>query len=314
MRSEEISLVRLKNMLIGQVEMVRFFDRIATSNAWHHAYGLVGQPQMGKKTLARQLAAGLLKKPEVSLEAHPDFHFLGREIDEKKEKMRSDITIEQIRTLKQRVQKKSWLGGYQVILIDEAECLTIEASNALLKMLEEPPEKSIFFLLSSDEAALLPTIRSRMQTLFFSLVSTTEIAEGLKKMGCAEKKAILLAEQAWGRPGRAIDFFLHPEEQNKDEMLRADWHTLSESSLNQSFPLIETLLEKNTAEVEEYVAQLLVTGIREARRSLLQAVGETKWALYFKNQIEYLIWAEKMLRTTAVQPRLLLENVVAHCR
>jgi DNA polymerase-3 subunit delta' len=194
-------------MIIGHQSIINFFEEVFKSGHLHHAYTFVGPNQIGKKVVAYHVGATLLATIPEKINQHPDFFYLERMVDEKSGKLKKDITVEQARNFKTRFQAKSWSGGYQVIIFDEAEFLNEEAGNALLKIIEEPPAKTIIFLLTSNEQALLPTIRSRTQVVHFLSVPEQEIQEALERMSCSKERAQELARISWGRPGRALDFF-----------------------------------------------------------------------------------------------------------
>ncbi|MDR2164766.1 MAG: DNA polymerase III subunit delta' [Zoogloeaceae bacterium] len=152
-----------------------------------HALLLAGQRGVGKTDLARAFAAGLLcEAPQAHDEAcgvcvacrwfaqgqHPDFRLLAPEAlcpasgeAEKSTRAGQDITIAQVRELDDFLAVGAHRRGLRVILLHPAETLNRAAANALLKILEEPPESVLFLLVSSEPMLLLPTLRSRCQTL-----------------------------------------------------------------------------------------------------------------------------------------------------
>ena len=71
---------------------------------------------------------------------------------------------------------KPYEGSYRITIIDDAELMTMEASNALLKTLEEPAEQNVFLLITSNEETLIPTIKSRCQAIYFSILDSKSIA------------------------------------------------------------------------------------------------------------------------------------------
>ena len=98
---------------------------------------------MGKRKIAQFVASQLLGVSEDKLTTHPDYYYLARLSDEKLASLK-DISIGQAREMRGRLQNRSWLGGYQITIIDEAELLNEESGNALLKILEEPGERNVF--------------------------------------------------------------------------------------------------------------------------------------------------------------------------
>jgi len=190
--------------LIGQEKIMAFFDGLIERKELARAYCFVGADQVGKRTAARQIAARLFRTAEEKLDLHPDFCFITRLEDEKSGKLKKDISISQARQLKERIGHKSWFGEYQVAILDEAELLNEESGNALLKILEESKGNTVIFLLTTDDNALLPTVRSRCQIFYFPLAEIGKIEKELLNMGFAGDVAAESARFSWGRPGRAI--------------------------------------------------------------------------------------------------------------
>lgn len=152
---------------------------------------LVGNRGNGKATLAHQLTADLLGVPLEKLAQHPYAKVI--EPDDGK------ISIQQVRALTEFVRLA--VPGAQkvarVLCICDAETMTREAQNAFLKLLEEPPERTLIVMTSSSPRQLLPTIRSRLQTLRFQLPDETQIVEHFVRLGHATdsvKKALLVAD------------------------------------------------------------------------------------------------------------------------
>lgn len=126
-----------------------------------HAAVIIGSEGMGKMAVARSLAqATLLLSDEDELERYPYFRIISPD--------GQSISIESIRDLLSYTKLKianQQEGIKRVVIIDEAQSMTTEAQNALLKLLEEPPEGTLFLLNTSNLHGLLPTIRSRTQQL-----------------------------------------------------------------------------------------------------------------------------------------------------
>ncbi|MEM6667075.1 MAG: hypothetical protein AAF638_11800, partial [Pseudomonadota bacterium] len=111
--------------------------------------------------------------------AHPNVVTLRRPTDEKTGKVKTQITVGEVRRLKHLFEETAGEGGWRIAVIDPVDDLNLAAANALLKMLEEPPARCIFFLVSSRPGRLLPTIRSRCRMLNFEPLARETIARVL---------------------------------------------------------------------------------------------------------------------------------------
>ncbi|XUU59997.1 AAA family ATPase [Erythrobacter sp. HA6-11] len=155
----------------------------------HHGWILAGKQGLGKRAFADAAARELLGV-SPSQEHHPDILVLtyGPK-DDKEDKKRADgkefecarsIRIAQIREMQQRLTTRPTLGDQRVVIIDPADDMERNASNALLKSLEEPPEGTFFLLVTHRPAQLLPTIRSRCRVLRFNPLAQDELVKELK--------------------------------------------------------------------------------------------------------------------------------------
>lgn len=120
------------------------------------------------------------------------------------EKKQGKIGKDEAHDIVQALSLKSFEGGFKVMIIWQAEKMNREASNKLLKLIEEPPEKTIFILIAEEEGQLLQTIRSRCQVLHFPPLSQLVIAEALKDKTDATT-AMIVARQANGSYSRALE-------------------------------------------------------------------------------------------------------------
>jgi DNA polymerase-3 subunit delta' len=187
----------------------------------HHAWLLVGPEGIGKATFAYRAARRLLgARPEpnygvlgadpqdpvfrqVAGRAHPDLLVLEREDGEGK--ARRSIPVEEARGLPEFFSKSPGRAAYRVAIIDSADDLGASAANAVLKTLEEPPQRGVLLLVSHRPGSLLPTIRSRCRRLMFAPPPTDEAARWLAAAAdIPPETAYGYLRMARGAPGRAL--------------------------------------------------------------------------------------------------------------
>ncbi|HXQ16305.1 MAG TPA: DNA polymerase III subunit delta' [Caulobacteraceae bacterium] len=187
----------------------------------HHAWLLVGPEGVGKATFAYRAARRLLgARPEpafgplgadpedpvfrqVAGRAHPDLMVLEREDGEGRG--RKSIPVDEARALPEFFSKSPGRAAYRVAIIDTADDLNANAANAVLKTLEEPPERGVLLLVSSRPGALLATIKSRCRRLVFPAPATEAAVRWLMAQGDVTiEEAHGYLRMARGAPGRAL--------------------------------------------------------------------------------------------------------------
>ncbi|MEO1190180.1 MAG: DNA polymerase III subunit delta' [Pseudomonadota bacterium] len=148
-----------------------------------HAWLFTGPRGIGKATLAYRFARSLLAYPDgrrgldgsltlevdaedpafrqVAAASHPDLVVLQRSVNEKTGKLRSEILVEAVRSAAQSLRRTASAGGWRLLIVDSADDLNRSAANALLKVLEEPPPRTLLLLIAHAPASLLATLRSR---------------------------------------------------------------------------------------------------------------------------------------------------------
>lgn len=199
--------------IVGHKQSVKVLMRSLSSGRVAHAILLAGPGGVGKKTAALSFARALLcSSPaggdacgvcrecrQVSSGNHPDFYIV--------QPAGASIKIDQIRDIQRKVPYLSYQGGRKIFLIRQAETMTAEAANCMLKTLEEPPGDTVFILVSDRPQALLPTILSRCQQIYFKSMTVNELIQGLVSLeGVAEEEARLYASLAGGSMGRALSY------------------------------------------------------------------------------------------------------------
>lgn len=191
--------------LYGQDEPEMALLNAYKSGRMHHGWILSGQAGIGKATLAYRFArfvlthgdsgsvqvqaAQSLEMPETSkvarliaAQSHPDVFVLRRNWNEKTKKLRTEIQVDDTRNLVHMFQSTASAGGWRVAIIDAAEDLNTNSANALLKMLEEPPPRCIFLIISHEAGRLLPTIRSRCRMLPMRALENDIVAKLLAEL------------------------------------------------------------------------------------------------------------------------------------
>ena len=216
--------------LIGQGAAEAAFLEAFNDGRLHHAWLVTGARGVGKATFAWRAARFLLAQgPEMegmvapgaraSLDidaAHPVarrmqarsepqlFHII-RQINEDTKRLRDVIRAEDVRSLHSFLTLSSADGGRRAVIIDAADDMNVTAANGLLKMLEEPPARTTFFLISHQPSGLLPTIRSRCRELRLPPLSAADMAAALAQAGIGQSEdTAALAALSGGSVGEAV--------------------------------------------------------------------------------------------------------------
>ena len=196
----------------------------------NHAYMFEGIEGIGKETFAYDLAKILLETPH--LENAPDCIRVKPE--------GNSIKIAQIRNLQSDIVIKPH-KKYKIYIIDKAEKMTLEAQNALLKTLEEPPEYAIIILVTNNKEGLLPTIRSRCEIVKFTPIPFIEIKNYLINQGIEPNRANLLSSFSRGSMKKALELASSNEFYEMKENVQK---------------YIETILSKNMVEILDIPTQI----------------------------------------------------------
>jgi DNA polymerase III subunit gamma/tau len=177
--------------VVGQQHVTRTLSNAIQSGRVAHAYIFSGARGVGKTTTARILAKALNCSNGPAAEPCNECDScreigLGNSLDVIEIDAASNRGIDQIRELREMVRYAPAGGRYKLVILDEAHALTNEASNALLKTLEEPPDKVIFVMATTEPENLADTIRSRSQHFHFRALSFAEISGALEEI-CAKE-------------------------------------------------------------------------------------------------------------------------------
>jgi len=168
-------------MIVGHKEIIKDLKTLAKNGNLSHGYIFYGPSMVGKKTIALALAR-FLEKGEFEQPAEGEVLQDTKLVDLAYAKsldpnVKDSIGIDAVREIKNFLWQKPNASPRRALIIDDAELLTTEAQNALLKLTEEPPVSSLLILITADMESILPTIASRMQKVYFGPVKEAELGK-----------------------------------------------------------------------------------------------------------------------------------------
>lgn len=236
--------------LIGHDRVVEGLQAAIAHGRLSHAYLLCGPPGIGKTSLATALAQTLNCREahppcgacsscrRIAAGGHPDVVAVALETNHR------EISLERIKELQKQAILQPYEGAWRVFVIIEADRLSNEAANALLKTLEEPPPHVVLALTTAAEEHVLPTIRSRCQALHLQRVPAPALAAALvERFALSAPEAAALAALAQGAPGAAIHAAGDPETTEKLEDDLGRLRELLEADLPERLEMAGALLQ-----------------------------------------------------------------------
>lgn len=165
--------------IYGNADSISYFTAAIASGKLAHAYIIEGPDGSGKRTLAKAIAEERVKDSpfaeKITREQSPDVEYFG--LPDKKK----TIGVDTVRQLKSSVYIKPSELDAKFFILTDCQAMTVQAQNAALKILEEPPQNVYFFLLTDSASALLPTVRSRAQTVRMQTFTEDELASYAKR-------------------------------------------------------------------------------------------------------------------------------------
>lgn len=288
---------RSNTELYGHSEIEERFLKEFNSGRLPHAIALTGARGIGKATLAYRIAKFLLSRTEVTGDAqaenlyvpptnpaykrilssgHADLLVIEREYDEKKDRYKSEISVDAVRQIHPFLSKTAAEGGWRVVIIDGAEALNRSSQNAILKVLEEAPKNTMIILTTCQPGRFLPTIKSRCRMINMSPLSgdimNTLIDTHLHDIGNDEKQALI--QMSNGSIGSAIEFHNHDGINLYNEIMGII-SKLPELDLVEAHKLAEKLAKPNAESMYNMTFNILLkfceTIVRNSARGISEA-------------------------------------------
>lgn len=250
---------KVKNILINSIQ----------TNKITHSYLFIGTSGIGKSLFAKEFAKLILEKNTENSDSKLE-HATEENIPDLKliEQEEGKIKIEQIRALQEKISEKPIISNKKIYIINNADTMTKEAQNCLLKTLEEPPEYAILILIATSESAILSTIKSRCMKILFQPIEQ----ETLKQ--CLEKQDIqvtpVLLEISQGSIEKALKLYKYSDKFAKIEEV---FSNIENKQLLDVLNKIEGLYDKeNINDILEYINIILY---KKAKANVGTALANT---------------------------------------
>ena len=271
--------------ILGNEKNKQILQKSIQNNTISHSYMFVGIQGIGKKIIAKEFAKNILclnqenknsntnctckSCIEFETNNNPDFSII--------EPDGNSIKIEQIRELQKKIQEKPIISNNKVYIIDDADMMTTEAQNCLLKTLEEPPEYATIILIGSNENLFLPTIKSRCMILHFEPISNENIKKYLQTELAISNIDDEMLDIFQGSIGKAIELKDKKEEYEK---IIAFVENLDKKDIIDLYKLAEPIY-KSKEEIFEILDYINILLLKKARQNYLytdciQIVEDTK--------------------------------------
>lgn len=254
--------------LVGHGEVLEQILQQYASARMHHAILLTGPRGIGKATLALRVASHLFRYPDahtapvtlcpeqdaidakIAARSHPNLLHLDRPWDFDAKKFKTMLTVDTIRLTTAFFGTSRGESGWRVAIVDAADDMNQFASNALLKILEEPPQETLFFVLAHSPAKVLPTIRSRCLQMTMKPLADEEVITTLERFGelqgMGNEDRLLLARLSKGSVRSGIML----ARENGLEIYKT-FRTLCQKLENPDWAQIQAMAEKVTSRGKE---------------------------------------------------------------
>jgi len=230
-------------MIWGYEDKITLFKKLINENKLAQAYLFYGEPEIGKFTFAKKIALFLETANEKTEKPLIDTLIFDYKENE-------SIGIKEIIEAENFLYQMPLISERKTLIINNAENLTQEAQAALLKIIEEPPEKGLIIFITQNPYSLYETLLSRMIKIYFPILSKEKIKKGLMEIfGLGENDAEKIAKESLGRMGRAINILNKKIKESDEEIenyISSLILKLYTQNLQKNSFLLKLLLEKET--------------------------------------------------------------------
>ncbi|HYE22396.1 MAG TPA: AAA family ATPase [Verrucomicrobiae bacterium] len=235
----------------GHKKQLELLSKSLVNNKIAHAYVFSGPDDVGKKAVAKNLAKILLCEKQLgcdscdqcrtlNLSTNPDYIELSQP---------ETIKIDQVRQLVYKLNLKPYLAKHKIAVIDQADSMTTESANAMLKSMEEPKPYTVIILIASNAQRLLPTILSRTQKITFGFVPESEY-ESLFPESISDTQKGIIQKFASGRPGLVKKLLADPDSLEQLQNIDRQYQTYMKNDLVDRIKLASLLSEAESPEIK----------------------------------------------------------------
>ncbi len=261
--------------VIGHKKIVNYLQSVVANQKLNHAYLFYGPDFLGKRLVADYFMQSIFcigqVRPckecvhcqQINNRVHPDVIYIARPED------KSNISVEQARQVKSKLQNATFLNSYKIVLINGAQELSLAAANALLKILEEPTSKTIFILISNNISNIPQTILSRVQLIKFQPVGKEELSQYLKNKGQSRDEIYKLTHFSAGYPGKLVYFEKHPKLLSELEAQIKQIYQFINQPLYQKFNYIQGVAAQSKSAKTKEQSQFFIQILRQLLRDML---------------------------------------------
>ena len=286
--------------IIGHKKIIEDLKFLKERDSLPNGFIFNGHSMVGKKTIALAFANFLESGNFSNISQNlilQDAKLIDKEFSKllKPESTGDSIGIDISHEIKKFLYDKPNKSSRRVLIIDEAERMTNEAQNAILKITEEPPLSSLIILISSDNNGLLPTINSRFQKITFNQVLEQEIIDWLiSDFNVSRKDSILVAKKSFGNPGIA-------------------WRLLFDENFKKNISLAQKFISSTNLNRKDIIKEIIEPDDFNMRDFLDAVILNLAWDDRVENRAEK--WHKTLnlyshITNFSLNPRLQLENLL----